>query len=146
MKLLTPEVERARAEKRRRDVEEDERLAIEKGLGVLHKDPLCRGVVVAITCGTPADNATVAELTAALKGEFGPKVEVAHNVDPTPEDDMPLFEVWLEGYRYQLLHARNWRGDGDLTKEKIEALVSTVGEEISDEAELVLGTYPDVED
>ena len=43
-------------------------------------------------------------------------------------------------------HARNWRGDGDLTAEKIEALVSTVGEEISDEAELVLGTYPDVED
>ena len=48
--------------------------------------------------------------------------------------------------RYQLLHARNWRGDGDLTPQKIETLVAAVGEEISDEAELVLGTYPDVED
>ena len=45
-----------------------------------------------------------------------------------------------------MLHARNWRGDGDLTPQKIETLVSKVGEEISDEAELVLGTYPDVED
>ena len=61
---------------------------------------------------------------------MGMRVEVAHNVDPEPEEDLPLFEVWLEGYRYQLLHARNWRGDGDLTAEKIQALVSTVGEEI----------------
>ena len=141
----TAERKRARAEKRRRDVEEDERLAIEKGLGVLHKDPLCRGVVVAITCGTPADNATVAELTAALKGEFGPKVEVAHNVDPTPEDDMPLFEVWLEGYRYVVLHSRNWHEEGDLTPEKIGAIVDVVRDEISDDAMLVLGSYPDVE-
>ncbi|KAH8055194.1 sulfuric ester hydrolase [Aureococcus anophagefferens] len=141
----TAERKRARAEKRRRDVEEDERLAIEKGLGVLHKDPLCRGVVVAITCGTPADNATVAELTAALKGEFGPQVEVAHNVDPTPEDDMPLFEVWLEGYRYVVLHSRNWHEEGDLTPEKIGAIVDVVRDEISDDAMLVLGSYPDVE-
>ena len=34
------------------------------------------------------------------------RVEVAHNVDPEPEEDLPLFEVWLEGYR--------WRGTGPL--------------------------------
>ena len=136
----------ARAEKRRLQAEAEEAFARERGLGLLHTDPVCRGVVVCVTRGTSEDNATVVELTDALRGAHGMRVEVAHNVDPEPEDDLPLFEVWLEGYRYQLLHARNWRGDGDLTKEKIEALVSTVGEEISDEAELVLGTYPDVED
>ena len=136
----------ARAEKRRLQAEAEEAFARERGLGLLHTDPVCRGVVVCVTRGTSEDNATVVELTDALRAEHGMRVEVAHNVDPDPEDDLPLFEVWLEGYRYQLLHARNWRGDGDLTKEKIEALVSTVGEEISDEAELVLGTYPDVED
>ena len=136
----------ARAEKRRLQAEAEEAFARERGLGLLHTDPVCRGVVVCVTRGTSEDNATVVELTDALRAEHGMRVEVAHNVDPEPEDDLPLFEVWLEGYRYQLLHARNWRGDGDLTAEKIQALVSTVGEEISDEAELVLGTYPDVED
>ena len=136
----------ARAEKRRLQAEAEEAFARERGLGLLHTDPVCRGVVVCVTRGTSEDNATVVELTDALRGAHGARVEVAHNVDPEPEEDLPLFEVWLEGYRYQLLHARNWRGDGDLTAEKIQALVSTVGEEISDEAELVLGTYPDVED
>ena len=70
---------------------------------------------------------------------------MAHNVDPDPEEDLPLFEVWLEGYRYQLLHARNWRTDGDLDAEKLGALVEAVGLEISDDAELVLGTYPDID-
>ena len=136
----------ARAEKRRLQAEAEEAFARERGLGLLHTDPVCRGVVVCVTRGTSEDNATVVELTDALRGAHGARVEVAHNVDPEPEDDLPLFEVWLEGYRYQLLHARNWRGDGDLTADKIATLVSTVGEEISDEAELVLGTYPDVED
>jgi hypothetical protein len=136
----------ARAEKRRLQAEAEEAFARERGLGLLHTDPVCRGVVVCVTRGTSEDNATVVELTDALRGAHGARVEVAHNVDPDPEEDLPLFEVWLEGYRYQLLHARNWRGDGDLTAEKIQALVSAVGEEISDEAELVLGTYPDVED
>jgi hypothetical protein len=136
----------ARAEKRRLQAEAEEAFARERGLGLLHTDPVCRGVVVCVTRGTSEDNATVVELTDALRAEHGMRVEVAHNVDPDPEEDLPLFEVWLEGYRYQLLHARNWRGDGDLTAEKIQALVSAVGEEISDEAELVLGTYPDVED
>ena len=136
----------ARTEKRRLQAEAEEAFARERGLGLLHTDPVCRGVVVCVTRGTSEDNATVVELTDALRAEHGMRVEVAHNVDPDPEEDLPLFEVWLEGYRYQLLHARNWRGDGDLTAEKIQTLVAAVGEEISDEAELVLGTYPDVED
>ena len=99
-----------------------------------------------ITCGTEADNATVAELERALKDAHGAHVEVAHNVDDEPEEDMPFFEVWLEGYRYVVLHSRNWHEQGDLTTEKIQDIVKIVGDEISDEARLVLGTYPDIED
>ncbi|KAH8066892.1 sulfuric ester hydrolase [Aureococcus anophagefferens] len=104
------------AEKRRRDAEEDERLAIEKGLGVLHKTP---------SAGASSSPSPAARLRTtppsprltAPRAKFGPQVEVAHNVDPTPEDDMPLFEVWLEGYRYVVLHSRNWHEEGDLTPE-----------------------------
>lgn len=135
----------ARAEKRRLAAEAEEAFARERGLGLLHTDPVCRGVVVCVTRGTSADNATVVELQDALRAAHGARVEVAHNVDPDPEEDLPLFEVWLEGYRYQLLHARNWRTDGDLDAEKLGALVEAVGLEISDDAELVLGTYPDID-
>ena len=135
----------ARAEKRRLAAEAEEAFARERGLGLLHTDPVCRGVVVCVTRGTAADNATVVELQDALRAAHGARVEVAHNVDPDPEEDLPLFEVWLEGYRYQLLHARNWRNDGDLDAEKLGALVEAVGLEISDDAELVLGTYPDID-
>ena len=72
--------------------------------------PFVEGSWWCVTRGTSEDNATVVELTDALRGAHGARVEVAHNVDPEPEEDLPLFEVWLEGYRYQLLHARNWRG------------------------------------
>ena len=141
----TAQRKKNRMEKRRVDVEEEERLALERGLGVLHKDPLCRGIVVAVTCGTPQDNATVADLEVALKDEFGPRVEVAHNVDKEPEDDMPLFEVWFEGYRYKVLHSRNFHEEGDLDATKIASIVDVVRDEISDEAMLVLGSYPEVD-
>lgn len=113
-------------------------------MGLLQTDPLCRGVVVAITRGTEADNATVALLETALKDAHGARVELCHNTDPEPEEDFPLFEVWLEGYRHIPLHCRNWRGDGDLTADKIADIVRVVGEETSDDANDVLGTYPDV--
>ena len=135
----------ARAEKRRLQAEAEEAFARERGLGLLHTDPVCRGVVVCVTRGTSEDNATVVELTDALRAEHGMRVEVAHNVDPEPEDDLPLFEVWLEGYRYVVLHSRNWHEEGDLTPEKIGAIVDVVRDEISDDAMLVLGSYPDVE-
>ena len=59
----------ARAEKRRLQAEAEEAFARERGLGLLHTDPVCRGVVVCVTRGTSEDNATVVELTDALREE-----------------------------------------------------------------------------
>ncbi|KAJ1458883.1 hypothetical protein M885DRAFT_586151 [Pelagophyceae sp. CCMP2097] len=128
-------------EKRRVQQLEEQKLAEARGIGLLTNDPLCRAIVVCITCGTEADNATVATFRDLLKEQFGPVVEMAHNVDSEPEEDLPFFEVWLEGYRYLVLHSRASRGDGDLTDEGMHRLAGIIAGEVSDEAREVMGTY-----
>eukprot|EP00633_Aureoumbra_lagunensis_P003336 CAMPEP_0197287470 /NCGR_PEP_ID=MMETSP0890-20130614/3850_1 /TAXON_ID=44058 ORGANISM="Aureoumbra lagunensis, Strain CCMP1510" /NCGR_SAMPLE_ID=MMETSP0890 /ASSEMBLY_ACC=CAM_ASM_000533 /LENGTH=243 /DNA_ID=CAMNT_0042757145 /DNA_START=135 /DNA_END=866 /DNA_ORIENTATION=+ len=113
-----------------------------RGIGFLTDDPVCRAVVACVTTGSTQDNATVASLNQTLYQRFGDKVILTHNPDPEPEPDQyPFFEVWLEGYRQLVLHARNWQNDGDLTLEKIHLICDQVEAEISEDAAEILGTY-----
>lgn len=138
--------EAAAAEKRRQRSEALAEFERERGIGFLVEDPICRAIVVCVTTGSPADCERVTALESELKHNLGDLIELVHNPDPDPDPDFPFFEVWIEGYRFRLLHARNWQGDGDLTDDHIHNIVAVVKEEVSDDAGDVVATYPDDRD
>lgn len=138
---VTSSREAAAAEKRRQKTRALAEFERERGIGLLTEDPICRAVVVCVTTGSPADCDRVEALRHALKSDVGDLVELIHNPDPDPDPDLPLFEVWIEGYRMRILHARNWRNDGDLDDSKINNIVRAVKYEVSDDAGDVIATY-----
>lgn len=133
--------EEKREERRRKKSQEVDMYEEQRGIGFLVDDPVCRAVVACVTTGDAADNATVAKLTEEMYKRVGDRVVVTHNPDPTPDPELPFFEVWIEGYRHYVLHSRNWYGDGNLTPKKMKRLIDTVEFEVSDEAGDIVGKY-----
>ena len=130
-----------KVEKRLRRVQAQAEYEEERGIGLLLNDPVCRAIVVCVTTGSEADVERVKTLEAVLKEKLGDTIELAHNPDPEPEANFPLFEVWIEGYRMKVLHSRYWGEEGNLTDEKIRDIVDIVTYEVSDDAADVVGTY-----
>lgn len=138
----TTNKETLRDEKRRQRSAAMAEFEKERGIGLLTEDPVCRAVVVCVTTGSANDNSRVDLLQTKLKDALGDTIELVHNPDPEPEEDLPLFEVWIEGYRTKVLHSRNWHQQGELTDQRITDIVNTVTYEVSDDAADVIATYP----